>query len=168
MTALLRANILCVVVLLLYPALPRADTALDDNSLYSLMITGGARVDDDSPARFEEMGRKLRQDFLNSYEDLKAQQRGIFNENISAIVERYLTVEQTFEDADAILQAAGSERLKKFRFQQSDTEEMYVSNLVLLKGLVESITVNIRVYFRRSNRGLTLNHVDAAMMANYL
>ena len=116
----------------------------------------------------EETASSLRRDLMNAYEEFKARQRGIFNENISAVVEAHLVVGQTFEDANAILQAAGFEHLKKFRYQPSNAEELYVSNLVLLKGLAENITVNVRISFRHTGTWLAVSNLDAAMIANYL
>jgi hypothetical protein len=158
MTASFR-TIIGVLALLLLPTL--AQTRNSFAISFCLVAQDGA-------VNLDAIGSDLRRDIIKTYEDFKALRRGIFNENISALVESHLTVAPTFEDIDNILRAAGFDHLKKFSYQSSDAEEMYVSNMLLLKGLVENITVNTRISFRRTDRGLTLSKVDAAMIANYL
>jgi hypothetical protein len=158
MAASLR-TIIGIIALLLLPTLAQTRNSFANSFCL---------VAQDSGVNLDAIGSDLRRDIIKTYEDFKVRRRGIFNEDISALVESHLTVAQTFEDINKILRAACFEHLKKFSYQPSDAEEMYVSNMLLLKGLIENITVNARISFRRTDRGLTLSKVDVAMIANYL
>jgi hypothetical protein len=119
--------------------------------------------------KIEETGRALHQDLMATYEALKVRQKGIFNEQISATIEKRINNGALFEEADTILQAAGFEPLRVSRVQdERPNAETYFSNLVLRQGFSAKIIVNVIITFKSINRVLEVDHIEARMIAHYL
>jgi hypothetical protein len=149
-------------------------SALEDPSMFATAtapsFTTLVPVMDNPPSeKLEEIGRALHQDLMATYEAFKARQKGIFNEEISTVVEKRINNGALFDVAGAILQAAGFEPLKVSRVQDGlPNTETYFSNLVLLRGFSASIIVNVLITFKSINRVLEVDRIDARMVAHYL
>jgi hypothetical protein len=177
MTALLR-NPICVVALLFVVLCAYAQTeessSPSDRSTFAAAAAGSLLnlipVIDSYPAEeLEDIGKALHRDLMATYEALKARQRGIFNEQISAIVEKHLKNGTALDEADAILHAAGFEPLSLSRVQSElPNTKTYFSNLVLFQGFSARIIVNVIITFRSIDRAVKVDFLNARMIAHYL
>lgn len=170
MTASLRAYV-CVLVLSLFAPLARAETecrlAAEPTPYCSKVID---LVEDRSSANTNEAGTSLRQDLFTAYDALKAREKGIFNEDVSAIATKHLLAGSSLQEIKLILEAAKLEKLLEYkgRIDEPDISEIYVSKSPIVKGFSGGVYVTFVLYFSSNDGRLLLQHMTARMNGEYL
>jgi hypothetical protein len=160
-------TIVGVLALVSFAQCARAEMAAPGSNTLPELIGAMNR---DFRADAEEAGKNLRGDLVSAYDAVQAQQKGVFDVDVSEIAARYLHEGSPIDIVRQVLDGAKLQKMSAYvtGVDEPGVSEIYISKSPLARSFSGGVYVRLVLYFQNDNGQLILKHATAKINGEYL